>query len=354
MRGLSKTANRGPFGYALNRRRKAAGHVHSVACGPLSSGLCPAPSIAGAAICRLPFAVVSLLLCLGMPARAQGNGLAFLTLDPDPAGQAAGGAYTASATGPFAPLFNPAGLASGDENGLALTFQDWIGGARTFGVAGRFGLGERVGAGLYVLSTSSGDLEAREGPGPSEGTFEVQYFAVGAAIARRFGPVQIGVAGKILSERVFNSSASGFAFDGGVQLEAMEGLRVGGAVQHLGDMNELETEATPLPTTFRGGVSIRPFRLMAATESTALLSTALHAEVVYRSEQTDPTQIHVGGEATLFDMLTLRGGHVFGDPVRSVSVGAGLAVGAFQLDYAMLPLHTGFGTGQLISLRYSW
>ena len=94
--------------------------------------------------------------------------------------------------------------------------------------------------------------------------------------------------------------------------------------------------------------------MMAATESTALLSTALHAAVVHRSEQPDPTQIHVGGEATLFDMLTLRGGYISGDPVRSVSAGAGLAVGAFHVDYAMLPLETGFGTGQLISLGYSW
>ena len=299
-------------------------------------------------------AVILLFFCTALAVQAQGNGLAFLTLDPDPAGQAAGGAYSAAGSGPFSPLFNPAGLASGSRNGIALTFQDWIGDARTLGIAGRFGLGEKVGAGLYVLSTSSGDLEARDRPGPAEGTFEVQYFAVGAGIARQFGPVQVGVAGKVLSERVFDSSASGYAFDAGVQVEAMDGFRIGAAVQHLGKMNELETAATPLPTTFRGGVSLRPFRLMAATESTALLSTAFHAEVVYRLEQNDPTQIRIGGEATLFDMLTLRGGYVFGDPVRRVSAGAGLAVGAFRVDYAMLPLDTGFGTGQLISLGYNW
>ena len=305
-------------------------------------------------ISRRRSAVVLLFLCTALVAQAQGNGLAFLTLDPDPAGQAAGGAYSASGSGPFAPLFNPAGLASGNRNGIALTFHDWIGDARTLGVAGRFGLGEKGGAGLYVLSTSSGDLEARDGPGPAEGTFEVQYFAVGAGVARQFGPVQIGAAGKVLSERVLDSSAGGFAFDGGVQIEAVEGLRIGGAVQHLGDMSALETDATPLPTTVRGGVSLRPFRLMAATENTALLSTALHAEVVHRSEQTDPTQFRVGGEATLFDMVTLRGGYISGDPVRHFSVGAGLAVNAFRVDYAMLPLDTGFGTGQLISLGYSW
>ena len=299
-------------------------------------------------------AVILFFLCTALAPQAQGNGLAFLTLDPDPAGQAAGGAYSAAAAGPFSPLFNPAGLASGNRNGIALTFQDWIGDARTLGIAGRFGLGEKGGAGLYVLSTSSGDLEARDRPGPAEGTFEVQYFAVGAGVARQFGPVLVGVAGKVLSERVFDSSASGFAFDGGVQIEAMDGFRIGAAVQHLGKMNELETEATPLPTTFRGGASLRPFRLMAATESTALLSTAFHAEVVHRTEQSDPTQIHIGGEATLFDMLTLRGGYVSGDPVRSLSAGAGLVVGAFHLNYAMLPLDTGFGTGQLISLGYSW
>lgn len=297
---------------------------------------------------------VFLAILFAAPVCSQTNGLAFLTLDPDPSGQAAGGAYTASGSGPFSAFFNPAGLASGDRNGLALTFQDWIADARTLGIAGRFGLGERGGAGLYVLSTSSGDLEARDLPGPAEGTFDVQYFAVGAAVARRFGPVQIGVAGKMISERVFDQSASGFAFDGGVQIEAMDGIRVGGAVQHLGDMNELDAVATPLPTTYRGGISLRPFQLISSTESTALLSTALHAEVVHRSEETDPTHVHVGGEATLFDLLTLRGGYIFGDPVRSISAGAGLAVSSFRVDYAMLPLDTGFGTGQMISLGYSW
>ena len=347
MKGFAMTADGRPQ-TAYNFIREAVYGTLSSVLRPLSSVLCLL-----FAVHRLSSAVL-IVLILAAPAFSQGNGLAFLTLDPDPAGQAAGGAYSAAGSGPFSPLFNPAGLASGSRNGIALTFQDWIGDARTLGIAGRFGLGEKVGAGLYVLSTSSGDLEARDRPGPAEGTFEVQYFAVGAGIARQFGPVQVGVAGKVLSERVFDSSASGYAFDAGVQVEAMDGFRIGAAVQHLGKMNELETAATPLPTTFRGGVSLRPFRLMAATESTALLSTAFHAEVVYRLEQNDPTQIRIGGEATLFDMLTLRGGYVFGDPVRRVSAGAGLAVGAFRVDYAMLPLDTGFGTGQLISLGYNW
>src|SRR5690606_32920419 len=80
-----------------------------------------------------PSVVVGLLLLAG-PVHAQGNGLAFLALDPDPAGQGVGGAYAAAADGPFAPLFNPAGLATEGDNAAALAVQDWLGDARTVAV----------------------------------------------------------------------------------------------------------------------------------------------------------------------------------------------------------------------------
>lgn len=303
---------------------------------------------------RRLLAIVVLVWMASVPVYAQGSGLAFLTLDPDPAAQGAGGAYAASASGSFASLFNPAGLAGTERNTLSLGFQKWIGDARTYSAGGRFSLGEKAGAGLFVLSTSSGDLEARELPGPPTGTFEVQYLAVGGGIARQFGPIQLGVGAKILSERVFEESASGYAFDAGFQAEPTTGFRLGAAVQHVGSMNELSVEETPLPQTVRGGITVQPFRLMSSTDNSTLLSTALHAEVVNRSDQAEPTQFRFGGEATLFDLLTVRGGYVSGDPLRSVTAGAGLAVGAFNVDYAMLPLETGFGTGQLISLGYSW
>ncbi|MDX1438878.1 MAG: PorV/PorQ family protein [Rubricoccaceae bacterium] len=299
-------------------------------------------------------APIALLWLVASPLHAQGNGLAFLALDPDPVAQGAGGAYTASTRGAFAMFFNPAGLAGESRNSIKLGFLDWIEGAQTYSAGGRFSLGEHAGAGLYVLSTSSGDLEARDVPGPSAGTFEVQYLAVGGGLARVFGPVQVGAGVKILSERVFESSASGYAVDAGIQAIPTDGVRFGASIQHLGDMNELDVEATPLPRTIRGGVSVRPFRLMEATANATLLSTALHAEVVNRSEQEEPTQFRFGAEVTLFDLLTVRGGYISGDSVRNLSAGAGLAVGSFNVDYAMLPLDTGFGTGQLISVGYSW
>src|SRR5690606_18469095 len=227
------------------------------------------------------------------------------------------------------------------------------GDARTVAVGSRFAAG-RGGLGLFVAGTTSGELDARDGPGPSAGTFEVQYVAVGAGYARRFGTLQLGVVGKVLSERVFEASAGGVAADVGVQLRPTDGLRLGAAVQHLGRMSALDAERTPLPTTIRGGVTVRPFQLVASTESAVLLSTALHTEVVHRTEQAEPTQVRLGAEATLFDLLTVRAGYVANDPVRRFSAGAGLAAGAFRVDYALLPLDAGFGTGQLIAVRYGW
>lgn len=296
--------------------------------------------------------LAGLVFCIA-PVYAQ-SGLSFLALDPDPVAQGTAGAYAASTNGAFAAFLNPAGVAVGAHNNLRLGFQQWIADARTYSVGGRFSLNERTGAGLYIFSTTSGDLESRDGPGPPSGTFEVQYLAVGAAVARRFGPVQLGLAGKVLSERVFEESATGFAFDGGIQAELTDGVKIGMAVQHLGSMNELSVESTPLPRTLRGGVSIRPFQLVATTDNSTLLSTELRAEVLSRSEQEEPTSIRIGAEATLFDLLTVRGGYISGDPIRTVSAGAGLSISDFNVDYALVPLDTGFGTGQMISLGYSW
>ncbi|HYE95427.1 MAG TPA: PorV/PorQ family protein [Rubricoccaceae bacterium] len=300
----------------------------------------------------------ALLLALGLCAatvQAQG-GMVFLAMDPHPIAQGMGGAWAARAEGPLAPLANPAGLATPSGNAAGLTFMDGLAGARAFTLGGRFAAGARGGVGLYVTTLTSGDLEVRDGPGEPAGTFEVQYLAVGAGAARRFGPVQVGVGVKALSERAFEASATGFAVDAGAQAFLLrDGLRLGAALQHLGRMNALDTERSPLPTTVRGGVAVFPFRVVSSTENATLVSTSLSVEGVYRADlDEENTRLRLGGEATLFDLLTLRAGYMTGDPVHAFTAGAGVAVGPFRVDYALLPLDEGFGTDHLIGLRYRW
>ncbi|RMF57236.1 MAG: hypothetical protein D6746_11425, partial [Bacteroidetes bacterium] len=193
--------------------------------------------------------VLSVLgLCAAGSARGQESGLAFLRIGTNAAAQALGDAGVAFSRDAFATYWNPAGLAATPDHMAGLALHRWAGDVETYGLAARFRLGERQGAGLFVTATGSGDLEAREQPGPPEGFFDVQFLSVGAAYGMALGPVRVGATVKWLTERIFAQQASGAAVDLGLQADVPGDLiRVGLAYQNLGKMSRLNAERTELP-----------------------------------------------------------------------------------------------------------
>jgi hypothetical protein len=297
------------------------------------------------------------LVCLGSPdvGRAQNAGLAFLRIGTNAAAAAMGDAQTAHTRDAFATYWNPAGLGGAVGNSAAFSHHLWIGSSRTYSAAGRFQVGRQSGVGAFVTAMDSGDLEAREGPGDPDGFFNAQFVSVGGSIGRAFGPVRLGASAKFLSERIFATSAEGYAFDFGAQADFFEsGIRLGLALLHLGEMNTLSAEATDLPTTLRAGLAVYPFRVVTTTDNAVLLNAYFTCEVSHVLP-TETTRLHIGAAVQVEDLVIARAGFISNDELRGPTVGGGLGTGGLLFDYAFVPFDSGFGgSGHVLSLSYAW
>lgn len=296
------------------------------------------------------------LAMLILPARAQETGLGFLRIGTNAAASAMGDAQVASSRDAFSTYWNPAGLAAASTNSVSASHRIWIADVRTYDLAARFQAGEKGGIGLFVTAVDNGDFEQRDQPVPEpEGTFGAQFLSIGASYGRSFGPVRAGVTAKYLSERIFNESASGYAFDAGLQAGLLgEKMRLGAAIQNVGKMSELVTEATPLPRTVRGGLSLSPLSILAEEDASSVLDFSVAAEVSHLLED-DRTQFHLGLSAEVVEMVRVRAGYITNDTLRDLTFGGGLHVSTFVFDYAFLPFEDGFGgPGHVLTLLYNW
>lgn len=288
-------------------------------------------------------------------AYSQDSGLSFLTLGTNAEALARGDAGVATTTGAFATYWNPAGLAGGSGHQLALSHHVWVADVRTYALNAGFSLGEKSGVGLFMIATGAGDLEARQQPGESDGTFDAQFVSAGASVAHRFGPLRTGMTVKFLSERIYTNAASGYGFDFGVQGSmAGESVHFGATYSNLGKMQELNVEATELPKTARVGIEVFPFRMITALDGAAFLSTSLLLEVS-RNFVTESTRMHVGLSGEVLETVTARVGYLSNDYLRDFSAGVGIDVADLVFDYALLPFEDGFGgPAHILTLTYGF
>ncbi len=296
-----------------------------------------------------------LFLSCPLALQAQGSGLSFLKLGTHAAGLGAGSAQTASTSDAFSTYWNPAGLAQAPENSAGLTYNAWLGDIQIYTLASRFGRSPQAGWGLSVTAVSSGEFEARSGPGDPDGLFNAQFISTGVSYARAFGALRVGATAKFLSERIFTVSSNGYAFDLGAQVSLREGfVQFGAVLQHLGNMNELELESTALPRTFRAGVSVKPLRIAGEDDGAAFLKTRVNLDVS-RFLVTDETQVHLGATGEVLETFNLRAGFHTKNDLQRFTFGLGFIFDEFRLDYAYLPFEDGFGSDvQILTIMYLW
>ena len=289
------------------------------------------------------------------PAAAQQEGgFAFLRNGINAEAGAMGDAQVAWSRDAFSTFWNPAGLAAAERNTASLSYYAWVLGTGTYAAASRLGLGENGAVGLFVTAMESGNLEARSGPGEPEGFFSVQFVSSGASYGRRLGRFRAGVTAKYLLERIFTNSSQGYAFDFGVQADLPGEMQFGAALQNIGRMSKLDTQATRLPEVLRAGVAAHPFHVRLQEDDATLARLFATVEVSHFFGM-QRTQLHVGLGAEVFEMLTLRGGYITNDDLRGPSLGIGLDIDKALVDYAYVAFESGYqGPGHIMTLTYQW
>jgi hypothetical protein len=201
------------------------------------------------------------LLCVGSLPALAGNegrkgtsGALELQIPVGPRGTALGGSVVGDVDGVESIFWNPAGLGSLEGTEAMFTHTSYFADQKVNFASVATKLGDFAVIGLNVKVLSIGDIIVTTEDAP-DGTGDVlsPTFAVfGLSLARQFTDrVLFGGTMNLVNERILNNTASGIAFDFGVQyLTGWRGLRLGMVMKNFGtsmkfDGPDFETNLRP-------------------------------------------------------------------------------------------------------------
>jgi hypothetical protein len=273
----------------------------------------------------------------------------FLGIDVGPRGTGMGGAFVSVVDDATAMYWNPAGVAGLRDFQATFSNTKWIADL-SFNYAGLvLPLGNLGNVGINATFLTMDQMERTTVANP-DGTgefFDAGSYAFGLSYARQLTDAfSIGFTGKYINERVYNSSAQGFALDVGALFDTrFHGLKLGMSISNYGTKMQLngrdmlvqhdiapnvsgnnqninanlDTDAYDLPLLFRGGISMDI--LKGSYNSNLILSVdALHPSDFEE-------YVNIGGEYVFNNLISLRAGYkeLFAkDSEQGLNLGFGL------------------------------
>jgi hypothetical protein len=301
---------------------------------------------------RSSIGVASLLLAATSlwaqePGAPAGGGATFLLLPVGARAAALGQAAIADAGDGEAAFWNPAGLASIPHPELGIQFASYFASNNT--VLSAYLPTKRLGViGIAGYLVDFGSQDVTIGPGGTIGRISVKNIELLASYATPVvGGLALGLSYKLIQFRQDCSGDCGLipsvtgtthAADIGLQygFGASENVRLGVALRHLGFKLQLENkdQADPLPVQLQFGVVYRVFLPQAADAPERIDARFLVDIQNGVGQGTDP-DARVGVELGYGRIVRLRAGYAFlHAEARGPSVGVGLRVGNFALDFA--------------------
>ena len=294
--------------------------------------------------------IVAVLLLSATPVRsaAQGSGVSragiLLTLPTDTRSLGLAHASSATARDEWATFHSPAQLATVRRASAGLATEGYLAGTQLSAASvalpvgrGTMGIAATLldyGTIPEIVSTSPGGegIETGRTHSAQDYALVVAYgFDLSGAPGRS---LRIGLAAEYVSTRIADLSGSGAALSAGVAGSLRGGWDFAAAVQHLGSDVAVGATRGSLPTTARisvaaparqvGQVSIRPM-IEGRTVRGSGSAAALAAEATWIASRGTTLAFRSG--------YTVRTGAA--EDRWPVSVGMGVALGAFVLDYAI-------------------
>lgn len=246
--------------------------------------------------------------------------------------------------------WNPAGLPQIKQFSIGFTHTQWIADVNHdfFGLVLPIDGVNTIGVSVVQLST--GDIENTTILQP-KGTgifFDASDLAVSVSYARQvIEQVSIGITGKYINQRIWNSSAQTFALDLGVLLKTgYNDINMGFSLQNFGpelsmsgseltkevdlDPNSttnpavesnLTTQPFSLPTSYRGSISmgiISNNGLFQINNSTLIIA----ADAFHSNDY--PERYSIGMQYGFLNTLYLRGGYMFNTDEEGLTLGTGI------------------------------
>jgi hypothetical protein len=261
-------------------------------------------------------------------------------------------------------FWNPAGIVKIKSVQAHFSYMDWfklfdLNAASLVYNAGDAGV---FAASLISFGTGKMEITTEQQPNGTGRFFDAQDLAAGITYARyltdRFS---VGVTVKYISQRIWNETADGFAFDIGTQYRldfqnltiAMSMMNFGGDLRFDGpDLNvihdkdenfplsrltpaRLQTSDYPLPLNFQVGIGFDLYQ-------TEFVKVRGGIDAIHPNDNNE--RLHFGFECAFFDRLYLRGGykHNYDDEKFTLGAGANLpfsgALIAFDYAYSIFDI----------------
>ncbi len=273
----------------------------------------------------------------------------FLQIGVGARATALGGAFVAAADDASALYWNPAGLSHLTQGEIIATHSEWLADVNFdyLGVSLPLGAIGTVGVSVTMLNVPEMLVRTEDRQEGTGETFDAADLAVGLSIGRavtdRFS---VGLTAKFIQQRIWHSSATGFAVDLGTQFRTdfFGGLTIGATLYNFGtdmrmDGRDLRTFVDPdprqlgnndrvpvnyeldrwsLPLNFQIGVSTRAVNSRMHRLTVSL--DALHPSSNYES-------VNAGMEYAFQERFFLRGGYqalFLDDAEGGVSGGVGV------------------------------
>ncbi len=302
---------------------------------------------------KLIFAIgLTLGLCAG--AGAEVSSEAFLKIGAGAEAAALGNAYTATAEGPNAVYWNPAGIAGADQSAVTFTHTILYNEVNhDFAAFSAKGLGGNLGAAVTWLSY--GDLNGRDINGLPAGNFSAEDMALSLAYGANLGAeIKAGLAVKYIHSKIESAAGDGFAMDAGIKWAMpINGLKAGFAMQNLGPEFRFSGNKRPLPLTWNAGLEYSGIDRFKFTLDGKTRPEDGDDELCfgagYRAAKGLVLLAGYNGKAAKAGKQSGSGGLKALDNLRGISAGFGASLGGLELDYAFTP-YGELGNAQRITL----
>ena len=299
-------------------------------------------------------------------------GAQFLKIPIGARSAALGGAVTGMSMDATALFWNPAGIIHDYTHALHVSRIPWMTFFDINALAYTLNLKEQGAMGFYIRALGMEKMEITTEYEP-DGTgeyFDSQDLEIGVSYARKLiEQFSFGVTTKYISQRIWNETASGFAFDFGTHYNIeFQNASIAMSLRNFGPDLKMDgpdllvfydgsdeypnrlipsnknTEAYPLPLIFQFGIGMDLLK-------TQFFHSRLALDAIHYNDNDE--QFLIGLESTIAQRFILRGGYRFNETEKQPSLGVGLHQRidkmVIKLDYAFV-LHKHLGDTRFLSL----
>ncbi len=289
-----------------------------------------------------------LLVSIGMCAETNGEkGFQMLKIVSSASAAAQGATGSFSSQDALCFFENPASSLFQNGKTASITQSYWLFDTTMNNGAYTSNQGETAfGAGYRYLDY--GKIDRRDEIGDKIGEFHPMDINVSLNFARRLHPNHYaGITVNTIYEKIDAASSFGLSFDlGYTYLTPLQNLKIAAAIKHLSSealFTKMDKEYVDIPITLEAGI-IKDFTVGSIWSS---------AEIkVIKHEDDDDVKANVGINTKIFENLYLRGGYKLGYDAEDLSMGFGLALKKFSLNYAFLPFKEHLDDVHMLELSY--